>query len=1139
MSTQQTLPSGTVTFLFSDIEGSTALLQELGATVYGTLLARHNELLRSTLGAAGGIEIDRQGDAFFFVFASAAAAVDGAVATQRALAAEKWPQDAQIRVRMGLHTGEATLSADGYVGIAVHQAARVGDIGHGGQVLLSATTAAVVAGSLSAEVGLLEVGSTRLPGFERPGSVTQLVIDGLPRSFPPLSRRTPVVEALSEGPPLLEREAELAAIHAFVESARGGVGRLLAIEGRPGMGKTRLVAETREAAAAAGMDVLVARGGELEQEFAYGIVRQLFEPALVRADARIELLSGAAELASCVFDEAQLTQAESEDADTSFSILHGLYWLAANAALRRPAVLAIDDLHWADAPSLRWLSYLVRRLEGLPLLVVVGTRPPEQGRETAALTELLADPSAVVVHPGALSLEAATALARTSFGSEPEPEFVQVCHAETGGNPLLLRALLDTLVAEGVEPTAARAASVRAIGPEAVARAVGLRLSRLSAEAAALARALAVLGDGTELAHAAALAGLDNGRAAEAATALGRADLVQPATPLEFVHPVVRAAVYERVPPNERPLEHRRAATVLEACRCAPEQVSAHLMLAPAAGDESVVEMLREAAARALRQGAPDAALGYLERALAEGPAGELRTTVLIELGLAERRLDTAAAAEHLGEAVQGVSDPRLRAEVALEWGRCLMQSNLHRQAVPVYQEAIERLGDTEPELRYRLLGELVSASWWEADLNPIAVETITSLDVESLEPGLGRDMLASERGYYEARVGADRERSAALARASATRTLLESHGAVALFYTGFTLMVTGNTDEAMRFFADALAVARKRGDLVTIVGLLIFRGRLEIELGDLDAAEADFVEAEQIGLLGRMQAALPYHVSTWAEVLAERGRLDDAEALLADAGFAGELPNTAHLFFVRRARGLLHYWRQNFESAAEEFLALGASMDEFYSRNPAFLAWRSLAALALSRLGRKQEAIALALEELELSQAWGAPRTVGMSLRALALVEGGSSGEKLMREAVAVLADSPARLEHARALVDLGSILRRGNRRSDSREYLRKGLELAHRCGAVPLAERAHAELAATGARPRRLVLSGVDALTPSERRVADLAAENLTNKEIAQTLFVTTKTVEVHLSNVYRKLAIASRGQLRDALEPEPVPA
>jgi DNA-binding CsgD family transcriptional regulator len=512
---------------------------------------------------------------------------------------------------------------------------------------------------------------------------------------------------------------------------------------------------------------------------------------------------------------------------------------------------------------------------------------------------------------------------------------------------------------------------------------------------------------------------------------------------------------------------------------------------------------------------------------------------VLIELGLAERRLDTAAAAEHLGEAVRGVADPRLRAEVALEWGRCLMQSNLHRQAVPVYQEAIARLGDGEPELRYRLLGELVSASWWEADLNPIAVETITSVDIDSLEPGLGRDMLASERGYYEARVGADRERSAALARASATRTLLESHGAVALLYTGFTLMVTGYTDEAMRFFGDALAVARKRGDLVTIVGLLIFRGRLEIELGDLDAAEADFVEAEQIGLLGRMQAALPYHVSTWAEVLAERGRLDEAEALLADAGFAGELPSTAHLFFVRRARGLLRYWRQDFEGAAEEFLALGASMDEFYSRNPAFLAWRSLAALALSRLGRKQEALTLALEELDLSRAWGAPRTVGMSLRALALVEGGSSGEKLMREAVAVLADSPARLEYARALVDLGSMLRRGNRRSDSREYLRKGLELAHRCGAAPLAERAHAELAATGARPRRLVLSGVDALTPSERRVADLAAENLTNKEIAQTLFVTTKTVEVHLSNVYRKLAIASRGQLRDALEPEPVPA
>src|SRR5262249_53126160 len=160
------------------------------------------------------------------------------------------------------------------------------------------------------------------------------------------------------------------------------------------------------------------------------------------------------------------------------------------------------------------------------------------------------------------------------------------------------------------------------------------------------------------------------------------------------------------------------------------------------------------------------------------------------------------------------------------------------------------------------------------------------------------------------------------------------------------------------------------------------------------------------------------------------------------------------------------------------------------------------------------------------------APQSIGVALCALGLIEGGVSGEKLLREAVEVLEHSQFRLEHARALVELGAALRRANKRSDSRDYLRQGLELAHRLGATALEERAQTELAATGARPRRLMLSGLETLTPSERRVAELAADNLTNKDIAQALFVTPKTVEVHLSSVYPKLQISSRAQLPDAL-------
>src|SRR4051794_41366904 len=132
MTGKRDLPSGTVTFLFSDMEGSTRLLKQLGRDRYGELLSAHNALLREAFTANGGIEIDRQGDAFFFVFRSAGTAVAAAVAAQRAMTNCDWPEAGEVRVRMGLHTGEASVNGEGYVGFAVHQAARIGDLGHGG-----------------------------------------------------------------------------------------------------------------------------------------------------------------------------------------------------------------------------------------------------------------------------------------------------------------------------------------------------------------------------------------------------------------------------------------------------------------------------------------------------------------------------------------------------------------------------------------------------------------------------------------------------------------------------------------------------------------------------------------------------------------------------------------------------------------------------------------------------------------------------------------------------------------------------------------------------------------------------------------------------------------------------------------------
>src|SRR4051794_25714138 len=596
--TQRTdLPNGTVTFLFTDIEGSTRLLKQLGREAYGPLLTEHNALLRSVFAAHEGIEIDRQGDAFFAVFRSAGSAVSAAVAAQRALAGHGWPEGGEVRVRIGIHTGEASLSGDGYVGFAVHQASRIGDLGHGGQILLSRTTAALVEHELPSDTRIKPLGDARLPGLDRPEQIFQLVADGLPEEFPSLGARRAAAPQ-SAGPQLWEREAELAAMHAYVEGATAGMGRLIVIEGRAGMGKTRLLTEGRAIAFAAGATVLSARGGELEQEFAYGIVRQLFEPLLAAAsaDERAELLGGAASLAAPLFEDVKLTTLDEDATDVSFAMLHGLFWLAANLALRRPLVLAIDDLHWADGPSLRWLTHLQRRLEGLPLLVMAATRPPDQARAEALLKEIVGDPGAAVVRPMALGHTSVRHMAREMFGRDPDDAFVEAaCHA-AGGNPLFVWALLDTIRGENLAPSAATAPRVHEIGPEPVTRAVSLRLSRLPSEASVLARAVAVLGGRAELRHAAALAGLERDLATHAATTLARGDIFNLEQPLEFTHPVVRTAVYDDMSPAERISARRRAASILSEAGAEPEQIAVHLEHSIPNSDPFVVQTLQLAA---------------------------------------------------------------------------------------------------------------------------------------------------------------------------------------------------------------------------------------------------------------------------------------------------------------------------------------------------------------------------------------------------------------------------------------------------------------------------------------------------------------------------------------------------------------
>jgi DNA-binding CsgD family transcriptional regulator len=943
--------------------------------------------------------------------------------------------------------------------------------------------------------------------------------------------------AAGDRPPgtLLERETELAVLRGLVNATRDGNGKLAAIEGSAGLGKTRLLAEVRGMAEELGFRVLRARGGELEREFAFGIVRQLFEPLLTTTPApeRADLFSGAAGLAAPLFGESGLVEAPAIG-EASFAMLHGLYWLAANAAASRPTLLLVDDLHLADAPSLRWLDHMVRRLEGLPLAITVATRPVEQSEDGGLLTELLMDPAAVVLRPGPLRPESVPILAADLFLADPDPAFCAACHEATAGNPLYLRALLITLAVDGVQPTAESASVVREVGPEAIARIVSLRLARLPADAGALARAIAVLGRTADLGLAAALAGIERSAAHAASSELVRAELLRVEPALDFANPVVRTAVYESIGTVERAEAHRRAAALLTEAGAEPERAASHLLLVPPASDPLAVSALRDAARSALARGAAKEAVVYLRRALAEPPAGPRRGEVLGELGTVERTIDLPAAIEHLREAVTLIEEPRRFADVAIQGARALASSGLdNAEAIALYQATIDSaLAQDRPKLVEVATAELINANWTEVAHYPQAKELIAGVDEERLAGGFASDFLLALLAHHEVRRGADRERAVLLARRALAGRSLENESTQGIYYALDALRAADELETALAGYASALAAARRRGDLLDVGGLLGFRGRLLQDHGDLRAAEPDVRESIAFSSEHGTQVHVMYSAVFLSDYLLEQGALDEAESVLGRAELGEHLPDTFHSVAFLGARGRLRLARRSPEAALRDFEAIGRIAEQVELSNPAEWPWRTGAATALLALGRGDEAHALAAEDLQLARRWGTPRPVGFALRTLGLIEGGDDGDRRLRESLEVLASSSARLEHARTLVELGSAVRRRNDRQEARELLQRGAELAARCGAAALAEQASIELAATGARPRKLPPTGVDALTVSERRVAQLAAEELTNKEIAQALFVTVKTVELHLSNVYRKLGIGSRKQLPAAL-------
>lgn len=922
----------------------------------------------------------------------------------------------------------------------------------------------------------------------------------------------------------------MAALDAALDD--GGGGGALLVAGPAGVGKTTLLGAFGEAAAGRGRRVLRARGSEMERDFGFGVVRQLLGPVVqsLSETARARLLAGPAALAAGVFG---LSEGELE-VGAAESSLYGLFWLLVGLVETRPLVLVIDDAHWADSASLRFVRYLGRRLEGLPVLVVLAAREHEPGAQAELVRELTADLELPTLTPTPLSEAGTAALVRERLGDEVGAALAGACHDATGGNPFLIEELLAELEAatDGKAPSPALIATM---GPKRVGEAVAERAHKLDPLAPDLAQAAAVLGDAADLRALTALTGADRERTAAVVDGLAGAAILAPGPGGRFVHPLVRTAVYERIPSSARAQLHARAAVVLGEQGAGPEEIAAHLLLCEPGDDPSALRTLERAAEDAAGRGAPESSVAYLRRALAE--PGADRSELLYRLGSVEVVVRDPQCIPHLQEAAELTTDPEKAVGIYLQLADLVALAGEWEMSLQMIDAGLARCaaGDVRGALdleayraAFRGYDPALVADF-HADLprlRALAAERPRdeSLQLRWILAALGSIRDSSRAEIEELVDPARQDWSLGLERGEVSTVTQAAFGLLAVEAFDATEPIAG----------EMIGDAHRRGSWMSMTVGLGFRAARDSRLGNLAAAEADLtavVELAEQNELSLMALTTMFHLC--ADTIVERRGLAGLAAIVEGLELPPVFAATQSGAMVLEVRAATRAADGNRAGAVEDLRAAAAIFEPLRA-GPRFTRWRSRLALALPETER-EEALALAAEELEMARAVGSLWAEGPALRTLGLLRGGEEGIAELRESVAILRESRARFELARSLAELGAALRRGKLRAEAREQLREAADLAQRCGAERLEERIGDELRIAGARLRRRTNSGAHSLTPSERRVATAAAAGVTNREIAQDLFVSLRTVETHLTNSYRKLGITSRAELAAAIDTE----
>jgi DNA-binding CsgD family transcriptional regulator len=925
-------------------------------------------------------------------------------------------------------------------------------------------------------------------------------------------------------PHLVERERELGELHRALARAETGRGTVVAVRGPAGIGKTALVDAAVDQADAAGWQVLRARGDELEQEYVFGIALQLFEALLGDVDPadHDRLFEGAAELARPLLDSHGSLL---PDDSAMFSTLHGLHRLVANLSADRTVLVAVDDAHWADLPSLRWVHYLAKRIASAPIAVIVAHRPVQDTAGARVIRSIAVD---VEVTPRPLTAGAVQALVadlQPGQSSSVDADW----HRLTGGNPLLVHELLRSS-----RPGTHAADLPTGPGPLPTVRA---RLERLSDDARALIEAAAVIGDGAAIWQAARVVGLDPSSIEGLATELVEAALLDSAAEVRFTHPLVRDTVEAGIAPLALPRLHERAAELLDSTSTMPELIANHLLVASPAGSDRWVEVLRRAAKRARLVGSADDAATWLRRALAEEPTGAALCTVLVELAEAEAASGSPSWQGTLERAVREAGERHAVAEVRRRVGWALVFAGRLEEGADTFRRALDGAGDHDlGELRLELLVGLAVATRIDVSRRVALHDEVTAaLATSDIDRSAAARALTMHLTY---------DRSLSDGTAAEVIDLGRSvllHPAVSdEELTGNMVTVTGVL--GLLFADDAVGVeeavdrmllaARRRSSEATIATASNMRAALRIAQGRIADALTDAAAAVEIMSRARL-LPLPGALGNLAHALLERGDAAAALRALDLPDGVGRWRSTASFTFwlhvrgrVRLALGDQAEGIADLREACEREAAMGVT-------NPATIQAPFNLASALAASDPDAADAVLRPAEAE-AERFGAPRAMARAARARAVLDVDHRIEHL-RRAESLVADTPWGLERMATRVDLGVALRERGDLVGARDPLRQAFSEASQTGAEALARRARVELVAAGGRPRRAAITGPGALTPTERQVAELAASGRSNREIAEIRFVSVKAIEYHLANAYRKLGISRRTDLAGRLDEE----